>query len=126
MQQGGDEQKAALLWHTIYDSTTDKIIRKNALEHLQALQVDREVTQLEALVDAFQQRTGRKPSNLSEMVAMGWLRGIPVDSTGEPYVLTSEGTIEVQKPSTIPFITKGLPPGTEVHSGIHIPMARPQ
>jgi tetratricopeptide (TPR) repeat protein len=119
-QQGGDERKATILWHAIYDTTTDKLIKKNALDHLTALEADAQVTQLQALVENFQQRTGRLPSNFAEMAAAGWLRGIPVDPAGEPFVLTPEGRVEVSKPWFLPFITKGLPPGTESRKGLEL------
>lgn len=120
-QQGGDEQKAALLWRAIYDTTSDKIIKKNASEHLIALQVDAAVMQLEALVRDFEQRNGRLPSNFGELVASGWLRGVPLDPTGEPFKLRPDGHVEVEDASRLPFITKGLPPGQKPHTAIPVP-----
>jgi hypothetical protein len=37
--------------------------------------------------------------------------GIPADPDGNPYKLTADGRVVVQKPEGFPFITKGLPPG---------------
>jgi tetratricopeptide (TPR) repeat protein len=119
--EGGDEKKAAILWRAIYDTTNDKSIRKNALDHLIALQVDAEVTRLEKIVQDFQERNGRTPSNFAEMVASGWLPKAPVDPIGEPYKLLPDGRVEVGVPSYLPFITKGLPEGAKPRVGIQIP-----
>lgn len=118
-QQGGEQQKAAILWRAILDTTTDATVRKNASQHLIALHVDSDVTQLEALIHDFEQRNGRLPSNLGEMVASGWLKGIPVDPLGDPYHLMPDGRVEVERPSELPFITKGLPPG--MHPKLSLP-----
>jgi hypothetical protein len=120
-QQGGDEQKAAMLWRAIYDTTKDQLIRKNAIDHLLALQVDASVTQLEAVVHEFEQRNGRLPSNFAELVASGWLRGVPLDPTGEAYKLMPDGRVEVEDPSRLRFITKGLPPGQKAGTAIPLP-----
>jgi len=117
-REGGDEQKYAFIWRAIYETTEDKEIKKNAADHLAALRVDSEVTQLEALVKEFQQRTGRTPSNFGEMAASGWLRVIPRDPVNNPYRITPDGRVEVEDRSKLPFITKGLPPGSDVKVGI--------
>jgi tetratricopeptide (TPR) repeat protein len=122
IQQGGDAQKAAILWRAIYDTSADKLIQKNARNHLIALQVDADVTQLETLVRDFQQRTGRLPSNFAEMAAAGWLRGIPRDPHGDPYKLMPDGRVEVETPSRLPFITKGLPLGSKSSLGLGVPI----
>ena len=50
-QHAGEFDTARMLWFTTYQSTKDAHIRQNAVEHLLALQVDEEVTQLERVVD---------------------------------------------------------------------------
>jgi len=110
-QQAGTPEAARLLWSSVYESTEDQSVKANAARHLIALRVDEEVPQLEALVQRFRDNTGRMPSNFHEMVAAGWLRELPRDPTGLPYVLRDDGRVEVQSPEGLPYITKGLPPG---------------
>jgi len=110
-QHAGDTQMARALWTTTYQTTQDKQIRANAVAHLRALQVDDEVTALEALVGQYTQTTGRTPSSLAELLAANYLRYIPQDPTGRPYKLVSGGRVEVEAPDDIPFIEKGVPPG---------------
>jgi tetratricopeptide (TPR) repeat protein len=112
-QHAGEFDTARLLWFTTYQSTKEAQIRQNAIEHLQALRVDEDVTRLEEVVAKYQQHTGKLPATMSDLERAGFIRGTPMDPTGRPYKLTPDGHIEVQDPDRILFITKGLPPGME-------------
>jgi len=110
-QHAGEFETARMLWLTTYQSTKEPAIRQNAVQHLQALQVDEDVTRLEELVAKYRQLSGKLPAGLSDLERAGWIRGTPMDPTGRPYRLMSDGRIEVDDPDRILFITKGLPPG---------------
>lgn len=110
-QHAGDFETARALWSATYQTSRDKLIRQNAAEHLRALRVEQDVTNLQGAVTRFGQRTGRLPSSISELAAAEGLRGIPVDPDGNPYRMTAEGRILVQDPDDFPFITTGTPPG---------------
>ena len=110
-QHAGELETARMLWITTLESTHDKQIKYNALAHLRALKVEEDVTNLEKLVAAYRERTGRSPASLNDFVSAGMLPGIPVDPTGRPYKLMPDGMIVVRNPDDFPFITKGLPPG---------------
>jgi hypothetical protein len=45
---------------------------------------------------------------MSELVAIEHLPGMPSDPAGNPYELTSDGRILVDKPEDFSFITQGL------------------
>lgn len=96
-QESGDRETARLLWSKIYESSEDQNVKNNAKGRLAAIQVQEDMAQLEAVVDQFRQKTGRIPSNFEEMVAAGWLRGVPQDPTGTPYKLLPNGIIEAPK-----------------------------
>jgi hypothetical protein len=110
-QHAGEYQTARMLWSATYQSTQDKQIKENALEHLRALRVDEDVQHLQEAVTRFGERTGRLPANLAELAAAERLPGIPVDPDGNPYELTSDGRVELRSPDDFPFATRGLPPG---------------
>ena len=112
-QHSGEVATARYLWEHIYESTQDKSIKQNAVKHLAALQVDEEVGYLEALVRQYRENTGRMPSSWFQMISEGYLKRLPVDPLGKPYRLTSEGRVEVQDVDSLPFITRGVPPGKE-------------
>ena len=110
-QHAGEFDTARMLWTATYETSQDSLIRQNALEHLRALKVDEDVTNLQAAVTRFGQRTGRLPSGFSELIAAEGWRSVPVDPDGKPYRFTPEGRLLVQQPDDFPFVTKGLPPG---------------
>jgi hypothetical protein len=110
-QHAGEFDTARMLWVTTYQSTKEARIRQNAVEHLLALQVDEEVTQLEHVVERYRQQTGRLPESMSDLERAGFIHGTPADPKGNPYKLMPDGRIEVQNPKILYFITKGLLPG---------------
>lgn len=110
-QHAGEFETARMLWTTTFQSTSDKQIQRNAIDHLQALRVDEDVTELEKLVHAYHERTGRWPLSIGQLVRAGYLAGVPVDPTGKSYKLMPEGRVEVQDPDSIQYITRGTPPG---------------
>lgn len=110
-QHAGEFATARMLWDATYQSTHDRQIRKNAIEHLRSLRVDEDVIHLQQAVTTFGQRTGRVPASMAELAeSEGW-RGIPVDPDGHPYRLTPDGRVEVSDPENFEFVTRGLPPG---------------
>ena len=112
-QRAGERETAFYLWTMIYDTSTDRMMRDNALRRLESLKVDDDVDQLEALVRKYQAQTGHAPASWFEMISAGQLRGLPLDPRGRPYKLEPGGRVEVQSPDDFPFITRGLPAGTK-------------
>jgi tetratricopeptide (TPR) repeat protein len=112
-EKAGSPDAARLLWTTLYETTTDTSIRKNAYDRLVALRINEDVLALANIVRTFHDRTGRYPSNFAEMVANGWLRAVPRDPTGDPYELLPDGRIEVRSPEKKPFVKYGLPGGPQ-------------
>ncbi|HTR64752.1 MAG TPA: hypothetical protein VMH85_03190 [Terriglobales bacterium] len=118
-QHAGEWETARMLWSTTYSTANDPAIRANAAAHIRALQADRDVIVLEILVAKYQKANGHPPKKLSDLVAAGILRGVPLDPLGHPYRLGQDGHVEVQSPDDLPFIQKGLPPG-------YVPPVRPK
>ncbi|HUM04155.1 MAG TPA: hypothetical protein VLT90_01765 [Terriglobales bacterium] len=110
-QHAGEYGMSRMLWTATYETTTQEQIRRNAIDHLLALRVDEDVTQLERIVGSYRERTGQLPSSINDLVRAGLIGGMPVDPTGQPYKLTPDGRIELRNPDAILYITKGLPPG---------------
>lgn len=117
-QQAGNVETARMLWTMTYETSEDPMLRGNALKHLRALRVDDDVPRLEALIEQYARRAGHLPTSFLDLVQAGYLRGIPVDPLGYPYKLTRDGRVEVQQPDSLPFITKGLPPGATPTLGV--------
>lgn len=113
MERAGDIETARLLWRKMYEGAENETIRKNAYIRLVALQVDDDVTHLEAMTETYRQRVGSWPTSWSQLVAMHWLQGVPVDPSGAPYKLVPEGKVVVEDAMRFPFIRKGIPAGQE-------------
>lgn len=110
-EHAGDLSTARMLWSATFETSKETNIRQNALEHLRAIQVDEDVTNLQAAVTRFGLRTGRLPASMTELVAAEHLPGIPNDPDGNAYNLSPEGRVLIENPDNFPFITKGMPPG---------------
>jgi tetratricopeptide (TPR) repeat protein len=109
-QHAGEAETARYLWTQIYNSSADPDIRANAVKRLIALRVDHEVERLQAVAERYQRETKTVPGSFLELVQAGYLPRLPVDPLGNPYLLV-EGRVQVSRPDSLPFITKGLPPG---------------
>lgn len=110
-EHAGEIQTSRMLWTTTYETTPDQNVRANAAAHLRALQVDEDVTSLEALVSRYREKTGHLPDSFPDLQAAGMLRGVPTDPLGKAYKLAADGHVEVRDPDDLPFIQKGAPPG---------------
>ena len=112
-QHAGEFETSRMLWTTTYQSSKDKDIQRNAVDHLKALQVDEEVAELEKVVDQYREQMGISPHDINDVIGAGMLEGVPVDPTGKPYKVTPDGRVELSDPDSILYVTKGLPPGKE-------------
>lgn len=110
-QHGGETRTAQMLWTSVYETTRDPQIRDNAKSHLISLSADLQCEELERIVDAYRQRTGRNPASFVDLVRAGMLRGIPLDPTGTEYQLDEEGHVFVSQPAEFPYAERALPPG---------------
>jgi tetratricopeptide (TPR) repeat protein len=110
-EHAGNLETARMMWVTTYQTTLDPNVKSNAVAHLRALQVDEDVTSLEALTAHYRAKTGHLPQNFSDLEAANMLRGVPVDPIGHTYKLMPDGRVEVRVPDDLPFIEKGTPIG---------------
>ncbi len=99
--EGNSTETSNFLWQDVYNTTTDPLVKKNALRHLQLLRAEDDRKQIDALADEYQKRFGRRPGRISELVQSGLLRGEPVDALGYPYVLSEAGKAELNPKSPL-------------------------
>lgn len=118
-QRADDPNTAIYLWSRIYESVEDKMVRENALQHIAAAHVDLDIAELDRRIALFQQSGGHLPQGWQDLVRGGLLQGVPLDPTNRPYKLMANGTVEVEDPDSLPFITRGLPPGWKKSSKPH-------
>lgn len=89
--QGGELQTSRLLWIEIARSAQNDSIRRSAELHLAAINTEDALRRLNALLAAYKQRTGLQAHAMQDLLAAGYLRGIPVDPSGAPFVVTRDG-----------------------------------
>ncbi len=110
-EHAGNIQTARLMWGTTLQTTLDPKVKSNAVAHLNALQVDEDVTTLEKLVSLYREKSGHLPQSFSDLETANLLRGVPTDPLGHTYKLMPDGHVEVRVPDDLPFIEKGTPMG---------------
>lgn len=118
-QHAGEFDTARMLWRATYQSSQDKLIQQNAIDHLRALKVDEDVTNLQNAVARFGQKVGRLPYSMSELAAVEKWPGIPIDPDGNPYTMDHDGRILLKNPESFSFATRGLPPGFKPVAKFH-------
>lgn len=119
-QDADNPETARFLWTNIYENSEDKMLKQNAIRHLAALRVDQDVMFLQRYVERYREQYGHYPASLQELKEAGWIRRIPLDPLGYPYLIR-DGRIEVSHPDALPFITRGLPPGYQASETLKPP-----
>ncbi|MBI4467313.1 MAG: tetratricopeptide repeat protein [Acidobacteria bacterium] len=105
--EGGSRRWARFLWTELYNSTKDRMVRDNALDHLAGLQVDDDIEILHTLLERYRKQTGKPAQSFQELVAAGLLRRLPADPVGYPYRLGPQGRVRLDPQSPITTSTLG-------------------
>jgi hypothetical protein len=118
LAEGGDRRRSRLLWQELGRSEDNHWLRANARLRLAQLDALDQIDELQAIVGAFTRRIGRPPDSWAALIDAGFLRGVPLDPTGVPYVLLdpTTGRVTVSRQSklyplpTEPAATAGRSP----------------
>ena len=98
----GNRQSARLLWRQIHDAAENDALRNVANVRLQQLDAMDGIEQLTAIVQRFEQLTGRAPADWGELVAARLMRGVPLDPAGTPFEIDpATHTVRVSERSTL-------------------------
>jgi tetratricopeptide (TPR) repeat protein len=100
LAQGGDRATSRRLWTQILDSDSD-LLHESARLRLSQLDALDAIDGLEALVRRFTERTGRTAAHWDDLIAAGWLRGLPYDPAGVPFVLELGGDVTLSPHSPL-------------------------
>lgn len=82
---GGEFQSSRILWTEIARTAENDQMRNSAEAHLAALDTLEVLRKLDQLLAMYKQKTGRDAHSLDDLVAAGYLRGIPLDPSGKPF-----------------------------------------
>ena len=89
--KGGDVQTSRILWTEIARTAENDSIRRSAEVHLTALDAEEALRRLNSLLDYYKQKQGNDAHSLQDLVAAGYLRAIPLDPSGEPFIVAPDG-----------------------------------
>ena len=99
--QGGELATSRFLWSEIARQAGNEQIRKNAEDHLVALQATEEIAKLSQLLALYNSRQERPARSFQALVAAGYLRALPRDPSGKPYILDSGGRVRLNPRSSV-------------------------
>jgi hypothetical protein len=89
------------IWTEIFETAQDPSIKKNAFQHLQSLQAQQDLLELDKYAEDYRNRTGRYPASAKELYESGILSGIPLDPAGVPYILGPDGKSRLDPKSPV-------------------------
>ncbi|OFW14985.1 MAG: hypothetical protein A3H29_03275 [Acidobacteria bacterium RIFCSPLOWO2_02_FULL_67_21] len=87
LAEGGSRGSSRILWEQFARSAETEALRNEAVRRLQQLDAMDQMDRLRQMVDAYRQRGGALPSGWIDLVRAGYLRALPADPAGTPYVL---------------------------------------
>lgn len=101
LAEAGARESARDLWIRMAESDQEWM-RQAAERGLMRLDAERAVAELQAIVNRFYDDAGRFPASWVELVQAGRVRGVPLDPSGEPYVLDPvSGAVDVASTSPL-------------------------
>jgi len=89
--KGGAVETSRILWLEIARSAGNESMRRSAELHVAALDAQVLLNRLDDVLDVYRQRVGREPQSFEDLVSAGYLRRVPLDSSGEPFVVGPQG-----------------------------------
>jgi len=99
--EGESLETSYALWLDVYQTTTDKDIRKNAEVHLRLVKAQMDLRNLDLLADEYAKKAGKPARSISNLVQAGLLPGQPLDPAGFPYVIGEDGKAELNPKSPL-------------------------
>jgi tetratricopeptide (TPR) repeat protein len=96
LTRGGDRQTSRFMWEQLASGTDDDWLRQTSRMRLMQLDAMDQIDALLRNVKEFASARGKLPTAWEEMVALGLLRGIPLDPSGTPYTLNfADGAVTI-------------------------------
>jgi hypothetical protein len=92
--EGESLETSYSLWLDLYQTTTNKDVRKNADDHLRMVKMQMDLRALNQIADNYERQTKRRAGSIRDLADAGLLSTQPVDPEGFPYVLGPSGRAE--------------------------------
>ena len=98
---GGDLESSRRIWQQVIETSEDEGMRETARLRLGQVEASAAIEVLEGIASEFARVHGRPPASWDELIRAGRLTGVPVDSTGTPFVLEEAGYVNVSPDSPL-------------------------
>jgi tetratricopeptide (TPR) repeat protein len=99
--EGESLETSSVLWQDIYQTATDKDIRKNAEEHMKLVRAEMDLRRISQILSEYQKKTGRRATRMGDLVGAGLLPGQPRDPSGFTYGIGEDGQPELSVKSPL-------------------------
>jgi tetratricopeptide (TPR) repeat protein len=99
--EGGSLETSYALWLDVYQTSTNKEMRKNAEDHLRLVQAEMDIREINKIADAYEKGAKHRATRISDLVQAGLLPGQPRDPDGFAYVLNDHGAAELNPKSPL-------------------------
>jgi tetratricopeptide (TPR) repeat protein len=99
LAEGGDRESSRLMWSAIYESAEIDWLKRDAERRLVQLRALDDIDALQAMVDRLATARGAPSADWTEAIRAGLLKGVPLDPTGLPYVITATGQVQLSATS---------------------------
>jgi tetratricopeptide (TPR) repeat protein len=90
--RGGALSTSRILWSEVYGQAGNESIRRSAAQHLEAINAEEALGQLDRILAVFHQREGYPATSFADLVRAGLLARQPVDPAGVPFAIGKDGT----------------------------------
>jgi hypothetical protein len=101
LRSGGDRRSSRLMWESIRASTDVEWLRNDAGRRLMQLDVLDALPQIQADLEKAAAATGLVNPTWQQLVRARVFRGVPVDPTGTPYEIDTNGTVTLSPESSL-------------------------
>jgi len=99
--KGGDAATSRLLWSEVERQAENDQLRESAHAHLAALAAQEQIAALDRVLMRYRQSRGSAAESWREVARAGLIAGIPLDPSGVPYVIGSDGRAHLAPESRV-------------------------
>ena len=111
LAEGGNRSSSRVLWTEIARSADADWLRDQATFRLKQLDAMDGIDFIERIVEQYRARTGMRPMSWADLIRGGFLRGVPADPAGTPFVLdAATGRVALDPQSSLNPLPNREPP----------------
>jgi hypothetical protein len=99
--KGDSFSTSRAIWAEIFETTQDPSVKKNAFRHLQSLQAQQDLLDLDKFAGDYREKYGRYPATVKDLYESKILSALARDPAGIPYIFSPDGKAQLDPKSPI-------------------------